>query len=111
MDRLPQRDIPTLIEALRIRALALTGEAWERTATRDMMNEAAQQLENLTAKGGEAIPSPPPDPATCDHHWAVEAGYGPRGHGASWCTKCGIDGEAVPARPLEEHKGVKADGI
>ena len=45
---MPQRDIFTLIEALRVRSLALTGEAWERVATRDMMNEAAQQLENLT---------------------------------------------------------------
>lgn len=45
---LPKRDARELIEALRIRALALTGEAWERTATRDMMNEAAQMLEDLT---------------------------------------------------------------
>ncbi len=43
---LPQRDIPALIEALRIRAMALTGEAWERSATRDMMKEAAQRLED-----------------------------------------------------------------
>jgi hypothetical protein len=32
----------------------------------------------------------------CDHHWVVEAGYGPRGHGAVWCNKCGA------ARPPEE---------
>jgi hypothetical protein len=43
---LPKRDAKALIESLRIRALALTGEAWERTATRDMMKEAAQMLED-----------------------------------------------------------------
>ena len=44
---LRQRDIPALIELLRIRALALTGAEWERDATRNMMNEAAQRLEDL----------------------------------------------------------------
>jgi hypothetical protein len=47
---LPKRDVPTLIESLRIRALALTGERWERDATRDMMREAADRLEELTAE-------------------------------------------------------------
>jgi hypothetical protein len=43
---LPRRNIPELIKALRIRALALTGAEWERDATRDMMKEAAQMLED-----------------------------------------------------------------
>jgi hypothetical protein len=55
---LPVRDIPTLIEALRIRALALTGAAWERTATRDMMTEAAQRLEDSLAR----VPPPRVEP-------------------------------------------------
>jgi hypothetical protein len=49
VNTLPKRDVPALIEALRIRALALTGEKWERTATRDMMKEAADQLERAEA--------------------------------------------------------------
>lgn len=56
--RLPKRDTPALIEALRIRALALTGQEWERNATRDMMNEAAQQLEELQAALDRAIDPP-----------------------------------------------------
>ncbi len=60
MSELPKRDAKALIESLRIRALALTGEAWERTATRDMMKEAAQMLEDLTSSaalhGSEAGP-------------------------------------------------------
>lgn len=47
---LPIRDTSALIEALRIRALALTGETWEREATRDMMKEAAQSLEDQQAR-------------------------------------------------------------
>src|SRR3990167_7403263 len=26
----------------------------------------------------------------CPHQWVVEAGYGPRGHGAVWCKQCGV---------------------
>lgn len=43
---LPKRDIPALIEALRVRAMALTGAQWERAATADMMREAAECLED-----------------------------------------------------------------
>lgn len=54
---LPKRDIPALIEALRIRALALTGEKWERNSTRDMMKEAADRLEEyLSALPPAAAP-------------------------------------------------------
>jgi hypothetical protein len=49
MSNLPKRDAKQLIESLRRRAAALTGQSWERTANRDMMNEAAQMLEDLTA--------------------------------------------------------------
>ena len=62
-DRLPKRDAKALIEALRIRALALTGEAWERTATRNMMNEAAQMLEDLAVRQGQDRPTAPEDGA------------------------------------------------
>ncbi len=51
--QLPKRDIPALIEALRIRALALCGEKWERDATRDMMKEAADRLEEMLSAGGD----------------------------------------------------------
>lgn len=44
---LPKRNARELTESLRIRALALTGETWERNATRDMMKEAAQMIEDL----------------------------------------------------------------
>ena len=47
---LPKHDIPALIEALRIRVLALTGEKWERDATRNMMKEAADRLEEMAAE-------------------------------------------------------------
>lgn len=47
---LPKRDGRELTEALRIRALALTGEKWERTATADMMKEAAQWIEDALAE-------------------------------------------------------------
>lgn len=50
LNKPPKRDIPALIEALRIRALALTGAEWERTATRDMMKEAADRLEESQAR-------------------------------------------------------------
>jgi hypothetical protein len=46
-DALAKRDIPALVEALRIRATAITGQAWERWATGIVMKEAAQQLEDL----------------------------------------------------------------
>lgn len=45
MTNLPKRDIPALVEALRVRAMALTGAQWERAATADMMREAAECLE------------------------------------------------------------------
>lgn len=66
---LPKRDILALIEALRIRALALTGAAWERDATRDMMNEAAGQLENFTILFKPDVAyMPVPRCETC-RHW------------------------------------------
>lgn len=53
---LPRRTTTALIEALRIRALALTGERWERTATRDIIKKAAQRLEEFTTR--ESRPDP-----------------------------------------------------
>lgn len=52
---LPKRDAPALIEALRIRAMCLTGAQWERTATAAMMKEAADEIERLK---GETTPAP-----------------------------------------------------
>ena len=52
---LPNRDVPALIELLRIRALALTGERWERDATRGMMNEAADRLEELNSASRDDV--------------------------------------------------------
>jgi hypothetical protein len=56
------------------------------------------ELDNgLDERDAELTATPPsakePD---CNHHWVVEAGYGPRGHGAVWCNKCGA------TRPPEE---------
>ena len=70
---LPKRDVPALIEALRIRALALTGERWERNATRDMMKEAAQVLEDRIAY------MPVPRCETCGHWKEARSGVG-------WCN-------------------------
>ena len=47
--RYPKRDATELIEALRIRAMYLTGEKWERTATAAMMKEAADMLESMSS--------------------------------------------------------------
>jgi hypothetical protein len=47
---LPKRGNQELTEALRIRALALCGEKWERTATADMMKEAADAIEVLETR-------------------------------------------------------------
>lgn len=47
---LPKRTVQELVRDLRIRARALTGEGWERTATRAMMEEAAQGVGVLEFK-------------------------------------------------------------
>lgn len=57
LDGLPKRNAMELAEALRIRALALTGETWERGATAVMMKEAADLLEQAAAS-----PSSPKEP-------------------------------------------------
>lgn len=49
-------------------------------------------------KAGLLVPIATPEP--CDHHWTVEAGYGPRGHGTSWCRTCGLT--HVPAATQDE---------
>lgn len=43
-----------------------------------------------------AVLAPPPA-SICEHHWVVEIGYGPRGHGASWCTKCNAQNPTTAA--------------
>lgn len=45
------RDHRELAEALRLRADALCGEAWERAATVAMLREAADALEGVSTKG------------------------------------------------------------
>lgn len=57
---LPKRDARSMSEALRIRAMCLTGEKWERNATADMMKEAADLIERLAA------PSRVAPASTCD---------------------------------------------
>lgn len=57
-----------------------------------------------------ATPADSPQPVTplCEHLWAVEAGYGPRGHGAVWCHTCGIDQPVTPQpdglQEMERHR-------
>ena len=36
----------------------------------------------------------------CEHRWVVEAGYGPRGHGASWCSLCDAPNPATAAEAI-----------
>ena len=43
----------------------------------------------------------------CEHRWVVEAGYGPRGHGASWCEKCDAP-NPLSAIPSPSHKEEKS---
>ena len=84
-----KRDIPALIEALRIRALALTGEKWERGATQAMMKEAAQCLEDLREQRCEWTEDE-------DGNWATACGEmfcfieaGPVENGMHHCPYCG----------------------
>jgi hypothetical protein len=55
----PKRDVPALVEALRIRALTLTGQSWERAGTIAMMKDAADMLEQLTADICEHLAASP----------------------------------------------------
>ncbi len=97
---LPKRDVKALVEALRIRALALTGQEWERTATRDMMKEAAQMLEDMEAAlhASEAGPRDAFKGET-----AVEALAWDRGW--RFC-KAQIQAEAGPQAPREEPRPI-----
>lgn len=93
-----KRDIPALIEALRVRALALTGAEWERNATRDMMNEAAQRLEELAAYRSVVLTAYRSVVLTCEmcKHWkAVDDGWSDERKGV--CRKMSEAGEGSKA--------------
>ena len=62
-ESLPKRDVPDLIDALRVRASALTGAPWERPATAAMMTEAADRLEELRNGGQVDTPESVADKA------------------------------------------------
>jgi hypothetical protein len=60
MSELPKRDAKALIRDLRARAAMLTGQSWERSANHDMMNEAAQMLEDLLQAAAPPAPTAEP---------------------------------------------------
>jgi hypothetical protein len=89
----PKRGVSALVEALRIRALTLTGQSWERAGTIAMMKDAADMLEQLTADICEHLAASPrvgaPICAWCFH---PKSAHGkPSLHSGNVCEGCAIE--------------------